>query len=134
MNSCQIVNTTILRLSPVYSDNNLSNVEKRVIPVKKSYMKLKVFPSPLHSFCHIDSLKNTISNILDNTGKSTMNVVDNTPYSQKEIYQWFKGFPIPIHVFMVLPIYWITFLLPKSIGYKMRRTWSKLFASNIYEN
>ena len=97
-------------------------------------MKLKIFPSPLHSFCHVDNIKTTISNILESTGKSTMNVVDNKPYSQKEIYQWFKGFPIPIHVFMVLPIYWITFVLPKSIGYKMRRTWSKLFASNIYGN
>ena len=82
----------------------------------------------------VNTLINSLINILSNgyTGKKIYNIADVKPYSQKDVAKWFYGKELIIPILLTEPIYWMTYLLPKNYGYKIRCLYWKIFRSNVY--
>ena len=84
-------NCIILRLCPVYNENNLKDVRKRVFFPIFGTFKLKMIPSPKYSFTHIDTVKKVIIRFIKNpqNGKSIYNISDKSLYCQNKLLDWF---------------------------------------------
>ena len=123
----------ILRLAPVYDETHMNDVRKRVFLPGPFSIKMCFIPSPRYSLCHVDTVVQTVTNLLARPpeGRRIFNVADPTPYDQCEISSWFPGKGIPVPIGMVRPFYWLTLLLGKR-SYALRCLYWKLFRSNTY--
>nr|ADI22503.1 nucleoside-diphosphate-sugar epimerases [uncultured verrucomicrobium HF0500_08N17] len=132
----KIANLTILRLAPVYDNNHMVDIRKRVFFPGLPTIKMIIKPSPRYSLTSVETITKTVLNILSNkinTGEKKYNVVDSKPYKQNELINWFPGQAILLPVILTKPFYWLTYILPKKYGYKFRCFYSKIFKSNIYK-
>ena len=111
------------------------DIRKRVFLPGFSSIKIIIKPSPKYSLINIQTVvKNVLKIISNNTsGKSIYNISDSKPYNQNDLTKWFIGREISIPVIFFKPFYWLTYLLPKKYGYKIRCYYWKLFRSNVYE-
>ena len=125
-------NCHILRLAPVFNDTHMINIRKRTFLPGLPGVKLLIYPSPEHSFCHLDTVVQMIRDKLDSPSRQIINVCDPHPHGQHEISSWFPGVALPVPVFLMKPFYWSTFLLPRRFGYVLRCFWWKMFRSNVY--
>lgn len=125
----------ILRLTPVFNKNHMMDIRKRVFLPGLSSYKMILNPSPCYSLVNINTVVQTIMNIIYQkpNGRRIFNVADPIPYDQNNLSSWFpeKGFFLPVSI--TKPLYWLTFLLPKKLGYAIRCLYWKLFHSNIYD-
>jgi nucleoside-diphosphate-sugar epimerase len=132
----KISNSDILRLTPVYDENHLVDVRKRIFFPFFPSLKMIITPSPLFSLCNINSVCTAVQTIISRgpNGQNIFNISDPAPYSQKEMTLYFPNRKIVIPRFITKPIYWSTYLLPKNTGYSIRCLYWKIFESNIYKN
>lgn len=125
----------ILRLSPVYSEQHLEDIRKRVFLPGPIKAKVRLIPSPSYSFCHVDTIVEMVINSVSETstlGTAIQNVADSKPHKQKELLSWFPGQGIPLPTMLFKPFYYMTYLLPPRRGYGIRCMYWKLFNSNVY--
>jgi len=124
----------ILRLAPVFDKSYLINVKRRVFLPGVPRVKMRLYPSPKHSLCHLDTVVQTVCRLLEvePSGRQTQNICDVSPYDQKTIASWFPGVSVPIPVCAVKPLYYLLYLLPRNSGHAMRCLYWKLFCSNEY--
>ena len=129
-----INNCDILRFAPVFDRGHMHDVSKRVFFPGSSSIKIMIKPSPSYSLTKIETAVKNVRKLLSNKmgGKNIINVCDEIPYNQNELSNRFKGKIINVHVIILKPFYWLTYLLPKYYGYKLRCYFWKLFYSNIY--
>jgi len=130
-----IKNCTILRLAPVYSPKHMLDIRKRVFLPGLSSIKMIIKPSPQYSLTSIETVVKTILNIISKgpDGQIIYNISDSEAYNQRELATWFSGKEITLPAILTKPFYWLTYLLPKKYGYKIRCYYWKLFHSNVYE-
>lgn len=130
----QIENCNILRLAPVYDQNRLDDIRKRVFLPGLNSIKTVLKPSPQHSLLDINSIIQIIMHIISKgpAGHRIQNAADPKPYHQYQLASWFPGKKITLSVHLTKPIYWLTYLFPKKFGYKIRCFYWKFFRSNIY--
>jgi len=130
-----IKNCIILRLAPVYDEKHMVDIRKRVFLPGFSSIKMIIKPSPQYSLTYIDTIVQTVLSILLKglNGQKIYNVSDSKPYNQRELTTWFPGKEITIPVILTKPFYWLTYLLPKKYGYRIRCNYWKLFHSNVYK-
>lgn len=126
-------NLDILRLPPVYNDENLDDVKKRVfIPFFNK--KIIITPAPLYTLCHTSKIVDAVSKCLKNSDsrKEIIHLGNTEPFNQNELSKWFdgKGIRIPQRVFLLS-----FYLLPKriyffkSVAYMIK----KLGLNNTYK-
>lgn len=129
------INYSILRLSPVYSEIEFTDISKRIIfPVIKRFVMV-IKPSPTFSFCNLELvLKAVHICIEDELGNNIYNINDNLDYSQNDIASVFNGKKILIYEIWFKVFYWLTYLLGKKRGYKIRCIYWKVFKTNLYKN
>lgn len=130
-----VKNCDILRLAPVYDETHVKDVKKRVYLPGPLKIKLRFWPSPLYSLCNIETVVQSVLNLLNQPpcGHVIRNVADPRPYSQNELLTWFPEISLPLPTFIFKPFYYATYLLPNRIGYPCRCTYWKLFGSNVYQ-
>ena len=130
-----IKNCTILRLAPVYDQKHMLDIRKRVFLPGLPSIKMIIKPSPQYSLTSIDTLVKSVTSILSlkPDKQNIYNISDSETYNQRELTTWFSGKEITFPVILTKPFYWLTYLLPKKYGYKIRCFYWKLFRSNIYE-
>lgn len=130
-----VKNCDILRLAPVYDETHMKDVKKRVYLPGPLKIKLRFWPSPLYSLCNIETVVQSVLNLLNQPpcGHVIRNVADPRPYSQNELLTRFPGISLPLPTFIFKPFYYATYLLPNRIGYPCRCTYWKLFGSNVYQ-
>ena len=111
------------------------DISKRVYLPGFSSIKMIIKPSPQYSLTSIDTVVQTVLSILTKgtDGQKIYNISDPDTYSQRDLTTWFPGIGITFPVLITKPFYWLTYLLPKRFGYKIRCLYWKLFCSNIYE-
>ena len=130
-----IKNSTILRLAPVYDEKHMVDIRKRVFLPGFSSIKMVLKPSPQYSLTSIDTVVKSLLSILSKApdGQNIYNISDSKPYYQQDLTTWFPGKEVVLPVILTKPFYWLTYLLPKKFGYKIRCFYWKLFCSNVYE-
>jgi len=128
-------NCDILRAAPVYDEQHLEDVAKRVYFPAMRGVKMRLFPPPYYSLCHVNRLVGKILECVSKGGsnRQIMNVADPVPYSQHQLLEWFDGITIPFPVICASPLYLLAKMIPGSKGYAFRCLFSKLFVSNIYD-
>ena len=124
----------ILRLAPVYDEIHMNDVRKRVFLPGPFSIKMRLLPPPRYSLCHINTVVQTVLNILASPPdrRRVYNVADPAPYDQHELASWFSGKVIPVPIGLVRPFYWLAGLLPGKRRYALRCFYWKLFQSNNY--
>lgn len=127
-------NCDILRLAPVYDEAHMSDVRKRVFLPGPFTIKIWLTPPPRYSLCHINTVVQSILDILarQSDGRRIHNVADPVPYDQHELASWFPGKAIPVPICLIRLFYWLAGLLPRKCRYALRCFYWKLFQSNIY--
>jgi nucleoside-diphosphate-sugar epimerase len=125
----------ILRLAPVFDQYHAKDIRKRVYFPGQSKFKMRVTPSPQYSFCHIETLKKTIFELLQNEDQnsSVINVTDQETYDQNWLIKQFPGVEMPCPTIVLMPWYYLSLLLFPKIGYASRCLFWKLFKNNLYE-
>ena len=125
----------ILRCTPVYDESHWKDVRKRVYLPGAKQLKIRMIPSPRYSLCHVETLAKTIVGILDQpfTGRRVRNVADARAYAQNELLHWFPGRAWPLPTLLLEPFHALTYLLPPSLGHKIRCLYCKLLRSNVYD-
>ncbi|MDB9985968.1 NAD(P)-dependent oxidoreductase [Pelagibacterales bacterium] len=122
----------ILRLMPVYDNENLHDIKKRVF-LPKTNIKIIIRPSPLYSICNIEKVLSAVQKSMNYSyGQRIAQVGDAEPISQKELASWFTGKVISVPQLLFKFLF---FLLPKkfiSIR-KIAFMFKKLGLNNIYE-
>jgi nucleoside-diphosphate-sugar epimerase len=124
----------ILRLAPVFDDDHLKDLKKRVYFPKQSKFKMRIIPSPQYDFCHIQTLSKTILDLIEKNYVNSliMNITDHQPYDQNLLSKQFSGIEIPVPVKLLMPVYYLSLLLPPKSGYSGRCLFWKLFRNNLY--
>lgn len=114
----------LLRLAPVFSENHLNDVKKRVYFPGQKKFKMKIWPSPKYSFLRLSNLIKYVHELLDSEidGWWIHNVSDEHYYKQHVICEWFKGISIPF------PKIFIN-ILPLNFFLNLNKN-----RSNLYEN
>ncbi len=122
----------ILRLMPVYDNENLHDIKKRVF-LPKTNIKIIIKPSPLYSICNIEKVLSAVQKSMNYSyGQRIAQVGDAEPISQKELASWFTGRIILVpqllfkFLFFLLPKKFISF---RKIAFMLK----KLGLNNIYE-
>lgn len=130
-----VKNCDILRLAPVYDETHVKDLKKRVYLPGPLKIKLRFWPSPLYSLCNIETVVQSVLNLLNQPPGDHVirNVADPRPYGQNELLAWFSGVSFPLPTFVFKPFYYATYLLPNRIGYPYRCTYWKLFGLNVYQ-
>jgi nucleoside-diphosphate-sugar epimerase len=133
--SSHLLKCDILRMAPVYDEQHLQDVGKRVYFPGMQGIKMRLSPPPFYSLCHVGRVVSKIQEcILDgNSGRRIIHVADPAPYNQHQILGWFKGITIPFPVFFARPMYLLGTIIPGAKGYAIRCLFSKLFLSNVYK-
>lgn len=130
-----LLNYDILRLSPVYDLFHLTDIKKRVF-FPFTPLIMRIIPEPLYSLCSINTVIKFIINKINQgpNGKNYHNVCDKTPYKQSALFKFFPHkLTIPTPKIIITPLFFISYLLPPKIGYKIRSTYWKLFETNVYQ-
>lgn len=122
----------ILRLMPVYDNQNLQDIRKRVF-FPNTNVKIMIRPAPMYSLCNIEEVLIVVKKCLDyKSGQRIIQVGDSQPVSQWKLLSWFPGktVPVPQYLFRAM-----VFLLPnrlpslRNISFMLK----KLGLNNIYE-
>jgi nucleoside-diphosphate-sugar epimerase len=122
----------ILRLMPVFNSYENKDIKKRIF-IPKTGIKLRILPSPLYSFCHINTLIEKVVGCLGETSRLRLHQVgDPLPTSQGDLI---KAFPGPSFTIPQIFFKFLLFLLPHKFGLfrKIRFMIKKLGLSNTYE-
>ena len=129
-----ITNVDILRLCPVYSQEKLDDIKKRVFFPYQSYFRMEIFPSPNYSLCNHELINKSILHILSRgvKNKNIYNILDPINYKQKDISECYSNTKIIIFEKLIKPLYYFTFLINSKKGYHIRCLYWKLFKSNEY--
>ena len=102
----------VFRLAPVYAEFAMKDVMKRVL-LPGTKIKLRIHPSPWHSFCH---LSNVVERIVDaissHAGRQITLVADEVPVSQRDLLGIAKGISFPIPKTLALALVWGLSVLP----------------------
>jgi len=124
----------LLRIAPIYDETHTKDIAKRVFFPSQNSFKMVLKPAPLHSFCHLMKLSQTVLQLVDNpvSESSILNVTDPLPCDQNELAARFKGINVIIPLKLVEFLYPLTFLVPKKYRYAVRCMYCKLFRSTIY--
>jgi nucleoside-diphosphate-sugar epimerase len=124
----------LLRVAPVYDETHSKDIRKRVFFPLQNRFKMVLKPAPLHSFCHLTKLSETVLNLVDNQvlESSIVNVADSLPCDQNELAARFKGINVIIPLKLIERLYPLTILVPKAYRYAVQCLYCKLFKSNIY--
>lgn len=132
LSQSKILNWHILRLCPVFDDQHLRDVSKRIyFPVTR--LRMRFVPSLSYSLCSLETAVNQIAAaVREDKGKWVHIVGDLCPYKQNDLLKWFPGHQIPIPLAITRPIYWVLNLFPSGLGRRLRSSYTKLFCSNIY--
>lgn len=128
-------NSIILRSAPIYDQWHMQDVRKRVYLPGFTSIKMILIPSPQYSLANIETVINNILILISkkSNGHFIYNLSDLKTFSQKELTHWFTGKEVKIPIFLTKPFYFLSYILPKNIGYKFRCLYWKLFCSNIYD-
>ncbi len=125
----------ILRLAPVFDEEHLKDVRKRVYLPGIKAGKIRIVPPPDYSLCHINTLTAKILELISqpSLGRRVRNVADPMPYRQSELLARFPGRAWPLPEPLLSPFYWLLWLIPGKTGYALRCFYWKLFRSNVYD-
>lgn len=125
----------ILRLPPVYDEDHLADVRKRVfLPVLKQ-VRFRLHPSPKYSLCHVSKIGSVIAGLVEDKEDKTriFHVADDTRYSQHQLCGWFSGPVLPVPVVLLKPFLAPLWLVPSEGCRKIRYNINKLFFDNVYD-
>ncbi|WP_278351969.1 NAD-dependent epimerase/dehydratase family protein [Chryseobacterium gleum] len=129
------VSLHILRLTPVYTENNLKDLGKRVfLPVLKFPFITK--QARIYSLCHVDVVVNEVINSMNTDHDSLKIVKDPEDHTQEELLSFFKieKPQIIINQNIVKPLFFILRLIPVSKSNIIKDMFTKLFYSAVYIN
>jgi dTDP-4-dehydrorhamnose reductase len=129
-------NIYALRLAPVFSSSNMSDVKKR-IQIPFFQISFITTSKREYSLCSLETISLTITNIMINLnkGKWIYLLSDSKIYTQEEILSWFNANKkIIISSKKIDIIFCFLKIIPKELGYKIRSLFWKLFKSNVYRN
>jgi nucleoside-diphosphate-sugar epimerase len=123
----------ILRLAPVFDSVNLRDVRKRVF-LPGTGVRVCLIPSPDYSLCHLETVTRKVVQLVQGGpgGRRLHQVVDPTPYHQRELLSWFSGPIFPLPVALTRPLYWLVRLLPGRKAYALRCLYWKFFNPGLY--
>lgn len=128
----KILHWHILRLCPVFDEQHLRDVAKRVY-FPGMALRMRFVPSVFYSLCGIETAISRIAAALrEDEGRWVQIVGDPGPYAQNDLLKWFPGPVIPVPLVIIRPIYRILRWLPSGLGRRWRSSFIKLFCSNIY--
>lgn len=130
-----IDNCDILRLAPVFDQNHMTDIQKRVfIPCLRT-IKIIIKPSPQYSLANVNTVIQSILHVVSRgpAGQKMNNVADSMPYYQFQLASWFPGLTIVFPVVIAKPFFWLSYILPRIYGSKIRGYYLKLFHSNVFE-
>lgn len=126
---------SILRFCPIYSKDRLQDIAKRVYVPGIPWVRMRVFPSPCYSLCHINSaVQHLVASVQRGQGRTVCNVSDTLPYSQKQLLKWFKGPIIPFPSGMVRFLLWVLRKISSTRIYAVRCNLEKLFFTHLYSD
>ncbi|REC63122.1 hypothetical protein DRF65_07820 [Chryseobacterium pennae] len=130
-----IRNLHILRLAPVFTENNLKDLGKRVfLPVFKIPFFTK--QDRWYSLCHLNQVVFKVKESISETESSIMIVKDANDYGQQDLLAFFNiNKPkIVINRVLIKPILSLLGLLPTKKGDNIKEMLHKLFFSVRYTN
>lgn len=128
----EIINWHIFRLCPVFDDQHLRDVSKRVY-FPGTRLRMRFAPSLSYSLCSIGTAtKQITAAVREDKGRWVYIVGDPCPYEQNDLLKWFPGLQIPIPLAIARPICRFLNLFPSGLGRRLRSSYTKLFCSNIY--
>ncbi len=125
----------VLRLAPVYTENNLKDLGKRVfLPVLKTPFFTK--QKRVYSLCHVDEVVKEVMNAINANQNSLKIVKDPKDHTQEELLSFFKieKPQMIINQNIVKPLFFVLSLLPVSKSNIVRDMFTKLFYSAVYTN
>lgn len=135
LQNSRLTHYNILRVTPVYSAADQSNLQKRV-HLPGTRLRLQLHPEPRHSFCRLETLTDRILRLLQqpaNEPARILNVCDPEPHRQHELLKRFTGPRLACPVALFRSLYYLFYLWPGRRGYHLRCLWWKLFETNLYE-
>lgn len=106
----------ILRLFPVYSPNEKTDILKRVYISKFFKLKLRLLPSLSYRFVEIKTLIAAVKEIVvsDDCTNSINYIYDPSPYDQNILCEKNEGRSIPVPVFLIKILIWVLSKLPSA--------------------
>lgn len=122
----------ILRLTPVYDIQNLNDIKKRVFIPKTNFI-ISIFPSPMHSICHLNKISTFINKcIKDPPCQRYSQLADDSPIRQEKLIELFKGTKIYVPKLFINLVF---YLLPKRFIYlrSVKFMLKKFGLNNIYQ-
>ena len=124
-----------LRPAPVFDDDHMDDIKKRVYFPGQSAFKILIKPSPKYSLCHINTLTEKIIALSHQASVSPRitNIMDPLPYDQNELAEKFSGIRVPIPSFIFTALINLLDTLPFSKCYAIRCFLAKLFKNNVYK-
>ncbi len=125
----------ILRLTPVYSENNLNDLGKRVfLPIFKTSFFTK--QERFYSLCSVNQVVVNIKNLIKSKENSLTIVKDNKDYSQKDLLAFFniQKPKITINRNIIKPLLFVLSIIPVSKVNVIRDMFDKLLYSGRYTN
>lgn len=125
----------ILRLAPVYTQNNLKDLGKRVfLPVLKIPFITK--QKRIYSLCHVDVAVSEVVNSISASEDSLKIVKDFKDHTQEELLSFFKikKPQVVVNQDIVKPLFFVLSLIPVSKSNIVRDMFTKLFYSAVYIN
>lgn len=132
----RVPNIDIIRFAPIYSDNCLQDVAKRVYLPGCTTIRMMMFPSPNYSLCHIETaVKYLVARVQQGgQGRTVCNVLDRDSYSQKQLMKWFNGPILPIPTGCFRPVLWVLRKMHSPRVYATRCNLEKLFFTHLYSD
>ena len=88
---------SILRLAPLYSNDHLEDIAKRVLVPKFSTLKIRLIPSPSYRLCHENIVTSYVKDILNSQYREQFKIYylnDEKLIKQKELLNYCKGINI----------------------------------------
>lgn len=125
----------VLRLTPVYSENNLNDLGKRIfLPVFKTPFFTK--QERIYSLCSVNQVVETIKNLMSSNKNSLMIVKDNKDYTQKDLLTFFniQKPKITFNRNIIKPLLFVLSIIPISKVNVIRDMFHKLLYSVRYTN
>lgn len=125
----------ILRLAPVYTENDLKDLGKRVfLPVLKTPFFTK--QERIYSLCHVDQVIKAVIASMNSNQDSLMIVKDPKDHTQEDLLSFFniEKPKMIINRNIASPIFFILSLIPVSKSNMIRDMFTKLLYSVRYTN
>lgn len=125
----------ILRLTPVYSENNLNDLGKRVfLPIFKTPFSTK--QERIYSLCSVNKVVDSIKSLIESNESSLMIVKDNKDYTQKDLLKFFniQKPKITFNRNIIKPLLFALSIVPVSKVNVIRDMFDKLLYSGRYTN